>query len=63
MKCRFCEHELTTEMLREEGCGACLGGCRKIHCPYCGEENQVNSDFFDRLLRRAPENGKKEHNE
>ena len=37
MKCSFCEHELTVEMLREKGCGACIGGCRKIHCPFCGQ--------------------------
>ena len=52
MKCTFCEHELTVEMLREVGCGACLGGCRKIHCPYCGQENPVVPEIFDRLFRR-----------
>jgi hypothetical protein len=54
MKCTFCEHELTAEMLREEGCGACLGGCRKIHCPYCGQENPVVPEIFDKLFRRDP---------
>lgn len=54
MKCTFCEHELTAEMLREEGCGACHGGCRKIHCPYCGQENPVVPEIFDRLFRRDP---------
>ncbi len=51
MKCAFCEHELTPEMLREEACGACIGGCRKIHCPYCGQENPVVSEFLDKLLK------------
>ena len=54
MRCSFCEHELTAEMLREEGCGACLGGCRKIHCPYCGQENPVVPEIFDKLFRRDP---------
>jgi hypothetical protein len=54
MKCTFCEHELTAAMLREEGCGACLGGCRKIHCPYCGQENPVVPEIFDKLFRRDP---------
>jgi len=59
MKCTFCEHELTAAMLREEGCGACRGGCRKIHCPYCGQENPVVPEIFDRLFRRDPaEQGK-----
>lgn len=52
MKCTFCEHELTPEMLRIEGCGACSGGCRKIHCPYCGQENPVVPEIFDKLFRR-----------
>ena len=52
MKCTFCEHELTEAMLRSEGCGACLGGCRKIHCPYCGQENPVVPEIFDKLLQR-----------
>ena len=53
MKCTFCEHELTAAMLREEGCGACLGGCRKIHCPYCGQENPVVPEIFDKLFGRG----------
>ena len=52
MKCIFCEHELTAEMIRGEGCGACLGGCRKIHCPYCGQENPVEPKIFDRLFKQ-----------
>ena len=57
MKCAFCEHELTPEMLREEGCGACAGGCHKIHCPYCGQENPVVPEFLDKLFK--PEKGSK----
>ena len=59
MKCTFCGHELTADMLREEGCGACLGGCRKIHCPYCGQENPVAAGFFDKLLNRDQNDRKK----
>lgn len=49
MKCDFCEHELTPEMLRAESCGACIGGCRKIHCPYCGQETMMVPGFLERL--------------
>jgi hypothetical protein len=52
MKCSFCDHELTPDMLREKGCGGCLGGCRKIHCPYCGQENPVVPDFLEKVLKR-----------
>jgi len=57
MKCTFCENELTVAMLREEGCGSCLGGCHKIHCPYCGQENPVVPEFLDKLFK--PEKGRK----
>lgn len=50
MKCSFCEHELTPEMVREKGCGGCLGGCRKIHCPYCGQENPALPEFLGKVL-------------
>ncbi len=55
MKCAFCDHELTPAMLREEGCGACLGGCRKIHCPHCGQENPVTPEFLVKLLGKKRE--------
>jgi hypothetical protein len=55
MKCASCEHELTPDMLREQGCGSCLGGCRKIHCPYCGQENAVTPEFLVRLLGKKRE--------
>lgn len=51
MKCTFCDHELTAEMLRDEGCGACPGGCRKIHCPYCGQENPVVPEILEKLFK------------
>jgi len=52
MKCSFCKNELDLDMLREQACGACIGGCRKIHCPYCGQENQLVPEYLDRLLKR-----------
>ena len=51
MKCTFCGNQLTPGMLREKGCGACLGGCRKIHCPYCGQENPVVPELLEKLLK------------
>ena len=50
MKCTFCQHELTPDMLRAQGCGSCAGGCRKIHCPYCGQENPVTPEILVKLL-------------
>lgn len=52
MKCSFCEHELTPAMLREESCGGCIGGCRKIHCPYCGQETPMVPEFLEKMLRQ-----------
>lgn len=52
MKCSFCEHELAPEMVREQACGACIGGCRKIHCPYCGQENALVPEFLDKILNK-----------
>ncbi len=51
MKCSFCEHDLTAEMLREKGCGACMGGCRKIHCPYCGQENPIVPELLEKFIK------------
>ena len=53
MKCTFCENQLTLEMLREKGCGACLGGCRKIHCPYCGQENPVIPELLEKFIKNG----------
>ncbi|ABI81951.2 hypothetical protein Pcar_3335 [Syntrophotalea carbinolica DSM 2380] len=49
MKCGFCGRTLPPpDKLRQKPCGACLGGCRKIHCPWCGYENPM----VPGLLRR-----------
>lgn len=52
MKCSFCEHELDLDMIRAQGCGACIGGCKKIHCPYCGQENPLVPEYLEKLLKR-----------
>ena len=57
MKCSYCEHELTPAMLREQGCGTCPGGCRKIHCPYCGQENPVTPEVLARWLGKKVTKG------
>ncbi|MBE0500235.1 MAG: hypothetical protein IBX47_02250 [Desulfuromonadales bacterium] len=38
-----------------ESCGACSGGCRKIHCPHCGYGNPVTPGFLKRLFNQSPE--------
>lgn len=59
MKCSFCENELTPEMLREKGCGGCLGGCRKIHCPYCGQENPLVPEILEKFIKHGKSDDKK----
>jgi hypothetical protein len=59
MKCSFCENELTVDMLRKEGCGGCFGGCRKIHCPYCGQENPIVPELLEKLVNDDKHTGKK----
>jgi len=40
MKCGYCGRELPDRVDPErEPCGRCRGGCRMIHCPYCGYAN------------------------
>lgn len=59
MKCTFCDNELTPAMLREKGCGACLGGCRKIHCPYCGQENPLVPELLEKFIKQGQQTGEK----
>ncbi len=51
MICGFCHREIPDET-PEKGCGRCGGGCRKVHCPYCGYENPLPSPLVERLLGR-----------
>jgi len=53
MKCSYCEHELDMNMIRAEACGACIGGCRKIHCPYCGQENPMIPEYLEKILKKG----------
>jgi hypothetical protein len=44
----------------KESCGACPGGCRKVHCPYCGYANPIVSG---RLRRWAEGKNKQREDE
>lgn len=59
MKCKFCENELTVAMMRAESCGGCFGGCRKIHCPYCGQENPIVPELLEKLFKNDQHTGRK----
>jgi len=61
--CSFCENELSPEMLRTEGCGSCLGGCRKIHCPYCGKETPLVPELLEKFLKHDKHDDKKGNEE
>jgi hypothetical protein len=52
MKCGFCGREIADEPdAARQSCGACPGGCRKVHCPHCGYANPVVPRFLRRLGR------------
>jgi len=52
MKCANCQREIPDQPLPgQEHCGACGGGCKKVHCPYCGYTNPVLPGFLQRLAR------------
>jgi len=52
--CGFCHKEIDEEAVGapegQAGCGQCLGGCRKIHCPHCGYANPAPGKFLGRFL-------------
>ncbi len=56
MICGFCHKEIPDEKVGnrngEESCGRCLGGCRKIHCPWCGYANPAPGRLLSRLLSK-----------
>lgn len=55
MICGFCHREIPEQVGAPDGetvCGRCLGGCRKVHCPYCGYANPAPSAYLKRLLKR-----------
>lgn len=53
MKCGMCHKEIP-EVLpeKEKRCGACTGGCRMVHCPYCGYANPVPPKYLGKLMSR-----------
>jgi len=59
MTCGFCGKEIPAEVgpgAEKNACGSCRGGCRKIHCPYCGYGNPAPG----KLLRKMLDKEKKE---
>ncbi len=59
MRCGFCDKEIPADAGRK-ACGACSGGCRKVHCPFCGYENPVPPKYLKRWLKTGKE---EEHGE
>ena len=59
MKCGMCHKEIP-EVLpdKENRCGACSGGCRKIHCPYCGYGNPVMPNYLKKFMSDDKVNGR-----
>ena len=51
MKCESCGREITEE-LEQSPCGRCVGGCRKVHCPYCGHENPATPKYLRRFAQK-----------
>ena len=35
-----------------KACGHCFGGCKKVHCPYCGFANPAPGKLMAKLLRK-----------
>lgn len=52
MKCGFCGRAIPDEPGQEQSCGACPGGCRKVHCPYCGYANPALTGFLKRWSKK-----------
>lgn len=52
MRCGYCAREIPDEPGKEKSCGACPGGCRKVHCPYCGYANPALPGFLKRWSKK-----------
>ncbi len=55
MICGFCHKEIEDVVGAPAGgksCGACLGGCHKIHCPNCGYANPAPGKLLSRFLKK-----------
>ncbi|MFO7982241.1 MAG: hypothetical protein R6V08_02205 [Desulfuromonadales bacterium] len=57
MRCGYCNREIPDEV-KQEPCGACPGGCRKIHCPHCGYENPAPAGWLKKLLEKKEKDRK-----
>ncbi len=59
MKCGMCHKEIPEELPdKESRCGACSGGCRKVHCPFCGYGNPVMPSYLRKLMSDDKDNGR-----
>ncbi|SHI52898.1 hypothetical protein SAMN02745165_00319 [Malonomonas rubra DSM 5091] len=58
MNCGLCGKEIPADLGPGDGkspCGSCRGGCRKIHCPYCGYANPAPGKFLRKMLQKNNE--------
>lgn len=51
MICGFCGREIPEEK-PQAACGQCLGGCRQVHCPWCGYKNPLPPAALRRWLKK-----------
>lgn len=59
MKCGMCHREIPDVLPEpDKRCGSCRGGCRKVHCPYCGYGNPVMPNFLKKLVAKDEKNGR-----
>lgn len=59
MKCGMCNKEIPEEVpTAENRCGACAGGCRKVHCPYCGYGNPLTPGYLKTFASKKADEGK-----
>ena len=59
MICGFCGREIPERTPDPQArCGACSGGCRKVHCPFCGYANPAVSGLLKKLVRPKADHDK-----
>ncbi|PLY03636.1 MAG: hypothetical protein C0623_01060 [Desulfuromonas sp.] len=59
MKCGMCHKQIPDATPgRENRCGACSGGCRLVHCPYCGYGNPLTPGFLKILVKDDSDEGR-----
>ena len=60
MKCGMCHKEIPEELPdKADRCGSCPGGCRKVHCPYCGYGNPVAPNYLKKFISGKGNDGRK----